>query len=221
MRTLDHLLRAIPDPSKPLLTYYDVASGERMELSTTTTANWVAKTCNFLVDDLDAEPGTRIRIGLPSHWQRFVWLLSSWSVSAVVVDHAADIGVSGPGLDATEPVRLAASLRPFGARFAEPVDGYLDVGAEIPGQSDHFVPLDPPGVVTPAIDLGGTMRTHGEMLSAIRPDSARRLVGPGSLERDADLIVAACLGGGSLVVVAPATPGDAARIAAQEGAVVD
>ena len=68
MKTLDQLLRAAPDPSQPLLTYYDMATGERVELSSTTTANWVAKTSNFLVDDLDAEPGTRIRIGLPSHW---------------------------------------------------------------------------------------------------------------------------------------------------------
>ena len=221
MRTLDQLLAAVPDPSRPLLTYYDMATGERIELSTTTTANWVAKTSNFLVDELDAEPGLRIRIGLPSHWLRFVWLLSSWNVAATVVDHDADIGVSGPELEATEPVCLAASLRPFGARFVNPPDGFTDIGAEIPAHGDHFVALDPPEPTTVALDLGGTARTHGEVLAAIRADSTRRLVGTGSVERDAGLIVAACLGGGSLVVVTAATANDVERVAAQEGAVVD
>ena len=86
MRTLDQLLRSAADPSQPLVTYYDMATGERVELSTTTTANWVAKTSNFLVDDLDAAPGTRIRIGLPSHWLTTVWILSAWNVGAAVVD---------------------------------------------------------------------------------------------------------------------------------------
>lgn len=221
MKTLDHLLAAVPDPSRPLLTYYDMATGERVELSTTTTANWVAKTSNFLIDDLDAEPGTRIRIGLPSHWLRFVWLLSSWSVGATVVDHDADIGVSGPELEATEPVRLAASLRPFGARFADAPEGFTDLGVEVPGHGDHFVSLEPPVPTTAALDLGSTARTHRDVLAATQADSSRRLVGTGSVERDAALIVAACLGGGSLVVVASATSEDAARVAAQEGALVD
>ncbi|MCW2800347.1 MAG: hypothetical protein JWQ70_1819 [Aeromicrobium sp.] len=221
MKTLDHLLATVPDPSRPLLTYYDMATGERVELSTTTTANWVAKTSNFLVDDLDAEPGTRIRIGLSSHWLRFVWLLSSWSVAAAVVDRDADIGLTGPELDATEPIRLAASLRPFGARFLEPPVDFTDIGAEVPGHGDHFAALDPPEPTTVALDLGGAVRSHAELLSETRPDARRRLVGTGSVARDADLLVAACLGGGSLVLLASAGPADVERVAAQEGAVID
>ena len=156
MSTLDQLLRRSPDPSQPLVTYYDMASGERVELSTVTTANWVAKTSNFLVDELEAEPGTRIRIGLPSHWLTAVWILSAWNVGATVVDHAADIGVSGPELVADEPVRLAASLRPLGARFAVAPDGFVDLGAEVPGHGDHFVALDAPVSATIAVDLDGT-----------------------------------------------------------------
>ena len=38
------------DPTRPLLTYYDDATGERTELSGTSLANWVAKTANLLVD---------------------------------------------------------------------------------------------------------------------------------------------------------------------------
>ena len=215
-RTLDRLLQQVADPSQPLITYYDVATGERVELSTTTTANWVAKTSNFLVDELDAEPGTRVRIGLPSHWLTYVWLLSAWNVGAVVTDTAADVGLSGPELVADEPVRVAASLRPLGGRFAVPPAGFLDLAAEVPGHGDHFVALDPPAPDTLALDLGGTQRTHAEVLS-VAPDDVRRVVAPGALVRDADQLVAACLGGGSLVVVASATPEQIAGVATQEG----
>ncbi|WP_223148613.1 TIGR03089 family protein [Aeromicrobium ginsengisoli] len=218
MNTLDQLLRTSADPSQPLVTYYDMATGERVELSTTTTANWVAKTSNFLVDDLDAGPGTRIRIGLPSHWLTTVWILSAWNVGASVVDHAADIGLSGPDLVADEPHRVAASLRPLGGRFPQPPEGFLDLGAEVPGHGDHFMALDLPEPSTAALDLDGTTSTHAELLASVVPDAARRLVVPGSIRRDAELITAACLGGGSLVIVASATPEQISRVAAQEGA---
>lgn len=217
MRTLDQLLRGSADPSQPLLTYYDMATGERVELSTTTTANWVAKTSNFLVDDLDAEPGTRVRIGLPTHWLSLVWILSAWNVGAAVVDGGADIGLSGPDLQADEPHRVAASLRPLGGRFATAPEGFLDLGAEVPGHGDHFVALDPPQADTMATDLGGTRRTHAELLTGADPSSSRRVVAPGPIARDVSLLVDACVGGGSLVVVASATPDEIDRVAQQEG----
>ena len=42
--SLAKLLGGVADASMPLLTYYDISTGERVELSGTTTANWVAKT---------------------------------------------------------------------------------------------------------------------------------------------------------------------------------
>jgi uncharacterized protein (TIGR03089 family) len=217
VRTLDQLLRAAPDPSQPLVTYYDLSTGERVELSTVTTANWVAKTSNFLVDELEAEPGTRVRLGLPSHWLRAVWILSAWNVGAAVVDRSAGIGVSGPELEADEPIRVAASLRPLGGRFATPPADFLDLGAEVPGHGDRFVALDPPVPGTLAIDLDGATATHADLLEGARPDPARRVVEPGTVLRDVRLLVDACLGGGSLVVVASATPEEISRIAQQEG----
>ncbi|MET0821395.1 MAG: TIGR03089 family protein [Aeromicrobium sp.] len=217
MRTLDQLLRAAADPSQPLVTYYDMATGERVELSTTTTANWVAKTSNFLVDELEVEPGTRIRIGLPSHWLTMVWILSAWNVGAAVVDHDATVGVSGPELVADEEHRLAASLRPLGGRFAQPPAGFVDLGAEVPGHGDHFEALDPPAPETLAVDLDGDRRTHADVLASARPLRDRLVVVPGALARDVDLLASACLGGGSLVVVASATSEQIARVAQQEG----
>lgn len=215
--TLDQLLGGIDDRSRPLLTYYDMSTGERVELSGTTTANWVAKTSNFLVDELDADTMSRIRIGVPTHWLRFVWILSAWSVGAAVVDSGADIGLSGPELEADERHRVAASLRPLGGRFASPPQGFLDLGAEVQGHGDHFFASDPPTPQTLAIEVDGVRRTHAELLT-IAGNADRIAVEPGTIERDAQLIAAACLGGGSLVAVTSATPTDLARVAEQEGA---
>jgi hypothetical protein len=44
-------------------------------------------------------------------------------------------------------------------------------------------------------------------------------VPPGAMSRDVELITDACLGGGSLVIVASATPDEISRVAHQEGGV--
>ena len=49
---LDPLLRT--DPAGPRITYYDDATGERIEVSAVTLANWAAKTANLLRDELGA-----------------------------------------------------------------------------------------------------------------------------------------------------------------------
>lgn len=217
MSNLADLLTSVRDPSRPLLTYDDRATGERVELSATTTANWVAKTSSLLVDELDAEVGTRVRVGLPSHWLRLVWLLAAWNVGAVVTDHDADIGVSGPELEADEDVRLAASLRPLGARFVEAPVGFVDLATVVPAQPDAFVPLDPPGPADTALDTETSgILTHGEALERWDADERRLVVRPGTLDRDARLLVAALRGGGSLVVVAGADADTLAHVAEQE-----
>ena len=62
---LDPLFAA--DPAGPRITYYDDATGERIELSTVTMANWAAKTANLLRDEMGAGPGTRVAVLLPAH----------------------------------------------------------------------------------------------------------------------------------------------------------
>ena len=54
---LDPMLRA--DPVGPRITYYDDATGERIELSAVTLANWAAKTGNLLRDELGGGPASR------------------------------------------------------------------------------------------------------------------------------------------------------------------
>lgn len=218
MTALTSLLAGVADPAQPFITYYDDATGERVELSATTTANWVAKTSNFLIDALDVEPGMRIRLGLPTHWESLVWILSSWNVGAVLVDSGADIAVVGPDLDADEPVRVALSLRPMGLRFAEEPDGFVDYNAEVLGHSDWFQAIDPPTDDSPAIDLAGTMLSHRQAAEAQAPLPGRLLVEPDRLERDWKTLVGVCRGNGSLVIAAHAEPERRDRIAADERA---
>lgn len=212
--TLATLLQ--PTPS-PVVTYYDVATGERVELSGMTLANWVAKVANFLVDELDAERGTRVRIGLPSHWLRYVWILGAWRIGAVVADTEAVIGLSGPELEADEPVRLAASLRPLGGRFPTEPESFHDIAVHVPASPDVFIDLDPPTPDDLALDADGRRATHADLLTV--PPLADRIVRePATVARDAADLAAVLTGGGSLVMVAGGSPDDLARIAAQEHA---
>ncbi|MFE5742126.1 TIGR03089 family protein [Streptomyces celluloflavus] len=164
-RTPADLLSAalVADPARPLVTFYDDATGERVELSVATFANWVAKTANYLQGDLAAEPGDRLALLLPAHWQSAVWLLACSAVGVVAEvggdPAAADLVVSGPDtLDAARGCsgeRVALALRPMGGRFPQPPAGFADYAVEVPGQGDRFAPFAPvdPGAV--ALVVGG------------------------------------------------------------------
>ncbi|WP_208006895.1 TIGR03089 family protein [Aeromicrobium phragmitis] len=211
------LVDLVPLTPQPLVTFYDLATGERVELSGITLGNWVAKTTNFLTEDLEVDPGTRLRIGVPPHWLRPVWLVAAWTARCVVADEDADVGLSGPDLHADEPIRLAASLRPLGGRFAEAPTGFTDIGAVVPPQPDVLLSVDPPEPDDLALDLAGTRSTHAE-LRGTAPSAERLLVTELDLATEARLLVAACLGGGSLVIAVNGSQDDLSRLAEQEHA---
>lgn len=87
MTGLYDLLRAEleRDGSRPFVTFYDDATGERVELSVTTFDNWVAKTAGLLRDGLSAAPGDRVALLLPAHWQALVWACACWAVGTTAV----------------------------------------------------------------------------------------------------------------------------------------
>jgi uncharacterized protein (TIGR03089 family) len=177
------------DGSRPFLTYYDLAAGERVELSMATTANWVAKTANFLTDEYGVDPGDPVTVQLPLHWQTAVVILACWSAgallswegAAVVTFATADVTVDGDA--------VVLDLTPMGADFSRLVAA----------QPDDFVPTVASGedVVRAAADLPAATR----VLTVLPYDR------PGALSHG---LVGPLAAGGSIVLAAHATPGQLA-----------
>ncbi|MFJ9813470.1 TIGR03089 family protein [Streptomyces sp. NPDC101158] len=189
-RTPADLLRSAlaADPARPLVTFYDDATGERVELSVATFANWVAKTANLLQGELSASPGDRLALLLPAHWQTAVWLLACSSVGVTAElggDPAdADYVVAGPdGLEAglaCSGDRIALSLAPLGRRFPAPPAGYADYAVEVPSQGDRFAPFVPVDPDTPALVVDGTELTGAQLVERARQDAAELGLAPGA-----------------------------------------
>jgi uncharacterized protein (TIGR03089 family) len=172
MAATDALLTAAlqTDPARPLLTFYDDASGERTELSATTLAGWVAKTAGLVQDELAIEPGDRVAILLPAHWQTAAVLLGCWAVGAVLDTDptgAAAVFCDEPRVPDSGQV-VALSLLPLGRPFGTPPPGALDYAAEVPGQPDVFRPYVPVPDDAPAAP--GV--TGAELVAAARKSAA-------------------------------------------------
>ncbi|MBO0847139.1 MAG: TIGR03089 family protein [Nocardioides sp.] len=214
------------DPGRPLVTFYDDATGERTELSVTTYANWVAKVSSLLADELDIEHGSRLLVDLPPHWLGTVVLGAAWSCGLEVVwDGEPDAVVTGPeglarwaGIAQRVPV-VASALLPLAGRYADPVpEGVHDLGVEVWSQPDSFIAWPGPSDDDPAV--GGT--TQSELWSAAAAGSY--LADGGRLLSEANPASPSGLAslteplarGGSLVLVAHASAERCARIAGDE-----
>jgi uncharacterized protein (TIGR03089 family) len=175
------------EPSRPLLTFYDDATGERVELSVKTFDNWVAKTANLLVDGLGAEPGTRVALALPVHWQTAVWLYACWAAGLVALP--VDDGAIPAGCEvvAAAPDRLEAalaaspaevvglSLHSLGAPLAECPPLVTDYAVEVRAHGDHFGATADEDA--PAVEVAGETLTGAQLVAAgeATPDGARVL----------------------------------------------
>ena len=151
------------DPAGPLVTWYDDATGERVELSATTLANWVAKTANLLQEEFDVAPGSTVAVALPVHWQTAAVLLAVWSCGATVLDTAAEDDGRLAGADVTLTSRdrleacadagadplLGLSLHPLGLGMTDYTGEARDFALEVRVHGDVFSPwqpVDPQGV---------------------------------------------------------------------------
>src|SRR3954468_7562935 len=145
MATLDLLLASAlrADPSGPFLTFYDDATGERVELSLTSLENWVAKTANLLVDELELEPGETVTVELPPHWQTAVISLAVAAAGGVVgpAGRIAFFAEGAPEPDAEQLIGLG--LRPLGGGLRSPKTGVLDYAREVPTHGDRFAAVAP------------------------------------------------------------------------------
>lgn len=141
---------------RPLITHYDDAHGSRVELSRATVANWAAKTANWLVDELDAEPGTPVAVLLPAHWQTCGVLLGAWWCGAHVVADPRDAEVALVGVDDLAAangayVTAAVGLDPMGAPLRDLPDGVLDYVSDIRVHGDDFSPREAVAGDAPAL----------------------------------------------------------------------
>ncbi|HVL85732.1 MAG TPA: TIGR03089 family protein [Pseudonocardia sp.] len=172
-----------PGSARPLITFYDDATGERVELSGVTTANWAAKAANLLRDECDVEPGTAVAVLLPAHWQTAAVLLAIWWCGGEVPAEpaAAEWVLCDPGrLDlalAAEPAGgvVALSLDAFGKGVPGLPAGVLDFATEVRLQGDEFVPWEPVSADAPAL-CGASV---AEVLADARARAARLGIGPG------------------------------------------
>ncbi|MGI5525571.1 TIGR03089 family protein [Micromonospora sp. CA-259024] len=140
------------DPTRPLLTWYDDASGDRTELSGATLANWVAKTANLLVDEVGLAPGTPAGVLLPPHWQTAAVLLGCWSAKLSVVDTPGDVEVLFAAADRLDEAqswpadeRYALGLAPLAVPLRQVPPGFADYVVEVRRHGDHFTPQPGPG----------------------------------------------------------------------------
>ncbi|MDN3355500.1 TIGR03089 family protein [Actinomadura sp. DC4] len=173
---VDLLRRALAaDPSRPLVTFYDDATGERVEFSVKTFDNWVAKTANLLVDGLGAQPGARVALALPAHWQTAVWLYACWSAELVAIPVEEGEIPADADFVAAAPWRLAAaletqaevvglSLHALGAPLQECPPGVTDYAIEVRAYGDRFA-----GAVredVPAAEFTGRVMTGAQLVAA-------------------------------------------------------
>ncbi|MEU4243227.1 TIGR03089 family protein [Actinoplanes sp. NPDC026619] len=135
------------DPTTPLLTWYDDATGDRTELSGATLDNWVAKTANLLIDGLGLGVGDHIAVLLPPHWQTAAIVLG-----AAAAGVAADLGDEPQPVDAlfTSPAlaeraagwatgdRFMTGLLPLAMPLRELPPGFVDYVTEVRNYGDHF-----------------------------------------------------------------------------------
>jgi len=230
----------IADSARPRVTWYG-PGGERVEFSAKTLNNWVAKTSNLLVDELDAGPRSVLGIALPAHWRSVVWLLAGWSVGAhaVVLPESADASGNplAPALDVLvtdrptappagtgEAQLVVVALPALATRYLGDVPtGAVDAAAEVRLQPDVFTATESAALTDPAFTAAALTVQHGVLLDAARTatfESGVRLLTGAGPETAVRSYLAPLAAGGSIVIhhdLANLTDGERQHLIDQEG----
>lgn len=171
--------------AQPLITYVDAGTGERTELSAISLENAAAKIANALRDEYGLEPGARIGIHLPLHWQRATWCAGAWTAGCalwpglvdadlVVADVTAAAGLGG-GAGRT----VAVSLHPMGLPITSTLPhGVSDATVAVLSQPDAYL-FEPPASSTGAFGLAGRSWTQDEILHLAAGRATDWGLGPG------------------------------------------
>ncbi|MBI3224639.1 MAG: TIGR03089 family protein [Mycolicibacterium cosmeticum] len=213
---LDPLMQR--DAVGPRITYYDDATGERIELSTVTLANWAAKTANLLRDELGAGPSTRVAVLLPAHWQTAAVVFGIWWAGAEAVfdtSGAADIALCTADrideADAAVPMGEIAvlSLDPFGKAVPDLAVGLTDYATAVRVHGDQIVPERHPGPALDGRSVEAVIAAAASSAQAQGFASGDRVMSSRSWATATDLIdhlLAVFAAGASLVQVANPDP---------------
>ncbi|MEO3923186.1 TIGR03089 family protein [Micromonosporaceae bacterium B7E4] len=223
------------DRARPLLTYYDDATGERTELTAEALAEWVARTANLLVHGCGLGIGARAAVLLPPHWQTAAVLLGTWSAGVSVSFHGtatAGLPRLGPGVEEPFDVTYAArgriddwldnvpeaahrfvlGLAPDAAPLAEPPTGYRDYLTEVRRHDANlrpYVPLHPddPASVdgTSYADWGRLARGMADEVFGLHPGD-RVLVDAAAHEHPVKWLLAPLAAGATVVLCANLDP---------------
>ncbi|HYO03122.1 MAG TPA: TIGR03089 family protein [Mycobacterium sp.] len=210
-------------PSAPRITFYDDATGERIELSTVTLANWAAKTGNLLRDELGAGPGSRVAVLLPAHWQTLGVILGVWYVGAEVV-----LGQDGCDIACCTVDRLddadaavapagevvALSLDAFGRPVAGLPFGITDYATSVRAHGDQITPEFNPGPALNGRSVAEILSAAASSATALGLTAASRVLSSkawDTADEMTDHVLAVLVAGGSLVQVAHPDPDVQAR----------
>ncbi len=211
---LDPLLQS--NPMGPRITYYDDATGERIELSTVTLANWAAKTANLLRDELGAGAGSRVAVLLPAHWQTAAVLLGVWWIGAEVITSAdsADIALcTAERLDEADAAVgggevAVLSLDPFGKPVPDLPIGVTDYATAVRVHGDQIVPERHPGTALNGQSVGAVLEAARASAAAQGLTAADRVLCTADWDGDGliENVVAVLVAGASLGQVANPDP---------------
>lgn len=221
------LKRRIRDQgSAPLITYYDLVTGSRTEMSAITFGNWADKTSNLLVDELMLDEGDTVDLAVartdPGHWVTLAWVMACWQVGlTVTVGHpsSARLVVSGPDWSpyggAVELV--ACSLHPLGLGFTATLPpGVVDFALEVRGQPDAYAATPQSGLAAAWHDDDRQL-TQADLVASVPTPGRRRLVRPSDpwTTVSTALLEPLLTGGSTVVVAGPQVtgPNEADRIA--------
>jgi uncharacterized protein (TIGR03089 family) len=204
------------DAVGPRITYYDDASGERIELSAVTLANWAAKTGNLLRDELAAGPDSRVAILLPAHWQTAAVLFGVWWIGAeAILDGPADLALcTAERLDEAEALAAGGevavlSLDPFGRPAPDLPIGVTDYATAVRVHGDQIVAERHPGAALAGRSVDEILADCQSSAAARGLTSKDRVLSSASWPGPTELIdglLAIMSVGGSLVQVANADP---------------
>ncbi|NBE82807.1 TIGR03089 family protein [Micromonospora rubida] len=230
------------DVDRPLFTFRDDATGERVDLTAAELGDWAARAAALLRDDCGLGVGDRAAVLLPAHWQTAAVLLGAWSIGVAVSARSratAGLPVLEQGADEPLDAVLVSWARlddwledvPEGRhRFvlglghprAEVPEGWRDWLAEVSRQDTAppgYAAVHPSFAATPdgtSYHAWGEIARHIADSLGLRPGD-RLLVDRPDYEEPVKWLLAPLVAGASVVVCANLDPARRDALIAAEG----